>query len=222
MTAILILGESGTGKSSSMRNLDPQKTLLIQMVRKPLPFRSKNWTYLSKENQDGSVFIPSSGYDEKGNSLSVKQTLYALKKAEEMGREIVVIDDFQYLMSGEFMDKSNDKGFQKFTDIGRHAYDVLKAVTESPLTVYVMAHTETTEFGKVKIKTIGKLLDEKITIEGLFTIVLRTSVQNGHFLFSTQNNGNDTVKSPMGMFENDFIDNDLLAITAKINEYYGD
>lgn len=222
MTAVLILGESGTGKSTSMRNLDPTKTVVIQMVKKPLPFKSKDWKYCSAENPNGSLFVPRFRYDDKGNFLAVYDTIHVLNKAPEKGIEVVVIDDFQYLMSQEFMNRGKEKGYEKFTEIGMHAYQVLKAAIESPLTVYVMSHTETNEFGRTKIKTIGKMLDEKLTIEGLFSIVLRTQVINGAYQFSTVNNGNDTVKSPIGLFDSDLIDNDLNEITLKIKEYYGD
>jgi hypothetical protein len=86
--------------------------------------------------------------------------------------------------------------------------------------VYLLSHTDTSEQGQVKAKTIGKLLDEKITIEGLLTIVLRTHVINGQYVFSTKNNGSDTVKTPMGMFDDDHIENDLLAVDKAIKEYY--
>jgi hypothetical protein len=137
-------------------------------------------------------------------------------------KPIIVIDDFQYILANEYMRRSEELGFAKFSDIGRHAWDILQEtskLTENKR-IYVLAHSEQTEHGKIKAKTIGKLLDEKITIEGLFSIVLKTVVQNGNYLFSTRNNGYDTVKTPMGLFVDELIDNDLAAVDAAIVRYY--
>lgn len=213
--SVMILGESGTGKSTSLRNLDPQHTLLIQTVRKPLPFRSNEWKSCTKENPSGSVLVTD-------NSASIVNAMQRTK------REIIVIDDFQYLLANEFMRRVTDQetgngAFAKYNEIARHAWDVLMASTSLPefKRVYILSHTSTDDFGKTKIKTIGKLLDEKIVMEGLVTIVLRTQVQNGNYLFSTRNSGSDTVKSPLGLFDDELIDNDLATVDAQIFNYYG-
>lgn len=207
--ATLILGQSGTGKSSSLRNMDPTETLLIQTIRKPLPFRAKGWGYRSKENPTGNIFV-SDKWDTITGLMSKTQ------------RPIVVIDDFQYLLANEFMRRSDERGFDKFTDIGRHAWEVLNAASTLPdhARVYILSHTEEDQGGTTKIKTIGKMLDEKITIEGMVTIVLRTMVLDGEYRFSTKNNGRDTVKSPMGMFDSDTVENDLAMVDQKIAEFY--
>ena len=211
----MILGESGTGKSTSLRNLDPQHTLLIQTVSKPLPFRSSEWKKCTKENPAGSVLVTD-------NSASIVQAMSRTK------REIIVIDDFQYLLANEFMRRVTDheagnSAFAKYNEIARHAWDVLMASTSLPeyKRVYILSHTSTDDFGKTKIKTIGKLLDEKIVMEGLVTIVLRTQVQNGNYLFSTRNSGSDTVKSPLGLFDEEMIENDLATVDSQIFNYYG-
>ncbi|MCL2076310.1 MAG: ATP-binding protein [Betaproteobacteria bacterium] len=203
---IMILGESGTGKSASLRNLDPQDTLLIQAIRKPLPFQA-DWKPIAER---GNVFV----------SDGSPQIINAMNKTS---RPVIVIDDFQYILSNEYMRRSDERGFDKFSDIGRHAWDILTATSmlDSWKRVYVLAHTEQTDIGKVKCKTIGKLLDEKITVEGMFSIVLRTVISNGNYLFSTKNNGNDTVKTPMGLFEDELIANDLKAVDEAIVGYYG-
>jgi len=211
--ATMILGESGTGKSTSLRNLDPEHTLLIQPVKKPLPFRSSDWKPAGKDG--GSVFVTD-------HSATIVAAMQRTKK------EIIVIDDFQYLLANEFMRRVTDvetgnAAFAKYNEIARHAWDVLMAANSLPdyKRVYILSHTSTDDFGKTKIKTIGKLLDEKIVMEGLVTIVLRTVVQNGNYLFSTRNNGADTVKSPLGLFDEELIENDLAAVDSAIFTYYG-
>lgn len=211
--AIMILGESGSGKSTSLRNLNPNDVCLIQAVKKPLPFRSSEWKPAIK-GQGGSIFV-------SDNSSHI---VAAMKKTD---KPIIIIDDFQYVLANEFMRRVTDVetgngAFAKFNEIARHAWDVLIESTSLPdnKRVYILSHTSTDEFGKTKIKTIGKLLDEKIVLEGLVTIVLRTVVANGEYLFSTKNSGSDTVKSPIGLFEEDTIPNDLAAVDAEIQSYY--
>ena len=208
---ILILGESGTGKTTSLRNLDPAHTLLIQSIPKPLPFKG-----LWKGIKDG------------GNIIVTDQSPAIINAMRKTSREIIVIDDFQYQMSNEFMRRVNDKetgnaAFAKYNEIAHNAWQILMTAGQlaDASRVYILAHTQEDEQGNVKAKTIGKLLDEKITIEGLLTIVLRTKVINGQYLFSTQNNGHDTVKTPMGMFDDEHIPNDLAAVDAAICDYYG-
>lgn len=209
----LILGESGSGKSASLRNFAPKDTLLIQAIAKPLPFRAPNWRPLSKE-EDGNIYV-------------TDNTDIIIKAMQRTSRDIIVIDDFQYIMANEFMRGVTDEAkgnaaFQKFNNIARHAWDVLDQAAKLPRhkRVYILSHTQTDEAGKTRIKTVGKLLDEKITLEGMVTTVLRTQVINGKYMLSTHNSGNDTVKTPMGMFEEDLIDNDLAAIDAVICHYH--
>lgn len=207
----LVLGESGTGKTASLRNMKAADVLMIQVVKKPLPFRSKEWAYRNKDTcPTGNMFV----------SDDWPTITHLVKKT---GRKVIVIDDFQYLLANEFMRRSEETGFSKFTEIGKHTWEMLRDLSNLPddVRVYIPWHTDISESGKTKAKTIGKLLDEKITIEGLFTIVLRTAVHDGSYFFSTKNNGSDTVKTPMDLFDNDYIDNDLAKIDAQICEYYG-
>lgn len=203
--ATLIMGESGTGKSASLRNMIPENTLLIQAVKKPLPFKH-NWKTVK---DSGNIFVS----DISANIVN------AMHKTQ---RDIIVIDDFQYIMANEYMRRYNEKGYDRFNEIGRHAWDILQEANNlaEHKRVYILSHTQADESGNVKIKTIGKMLDEKITIEGLFTIVLKTVVQDRQFYFSTINNGQDTVKSPMGLFDSELIENDLNEIDNAICEYY--
>lgn len=209
-TATMIIGESGTGKSTSLRNLNPADVLLIQAVRKPLPFRSSDWKPANKQNPDGSVI-------HSDTSATIIQMMQRSKKP------IIVIDDFQYILANAFMRRSAETGFQKFTDIAKDAWEILMAASGQGhgKRIYILAHSTTDESGKTKAKTIGKLLDEKITIEGLLTIVLRTQVINGQYLFLTQNTGSDTTKSPIGMFADEYIPNDLAEVDKTICEFYG-
>lgn len=204
----LIIGESGTGKSSSLRMFSPEETLLIQAVKKPLPFKSAGWKRLAPDVA-GNIYVS----DQSANIIKVMQ---------KTTRKIIVLDDLQYVLANEFMRRSDERGFDKFTDIARHAWDIFNAASLLPddVRVYVLMHSQSDDFGRTKAKTIGKLLDEKITIEGLFSIVLKTVVRDGQYFFSTKNNGSDTVKSPMGLLDDDLVDNDLAAIDSKILAYY--
>lgn len=208
--ATMIIGESGTGKSTSLRNLAPSNVLLIQAVKKPLPFRSKDWKPATKENPAGSLL-----------ATDVSETI--VKAMHRTQRDVIVIDDFQYVLANEFMRRSEERGFDKFSDIARHAWDILMAASQLPerKRVYILCHSQNDEQGRTKAKTIGKLLDEKITVEGLLTIVLRTTVINDQYLFRTRNSGSDTVKSPIDLFADETIPNDLAAVDAAICEFYG-
>ena len=209
---IMIIGESGTGKSASMRNLSPSDSVIIQTINKKLPFKSqfKHW---SSSDQTSNIFV-------LDNADSICR---AITDLAGKGYSNIIIDDFQYLMANEFMRRSEEKGFQKFSDIAKNAWSVVMAAQSVPedTKIYFLTHSQVDDNGLTKAKTIGKLLDDKITLEGLFTIVLGSYRDaNGHYKFITQNNGRNTVKSPMGLFDSESIDNDLHDITLKINQYY--
>ena len=198
---VMILGESGAGKSASLRNFQPGEVAIINVAGKPLPFRTRLKTYISDD---------------------YNQVTAAIRGYVGKGAKSIVIDDSQYLMADEFMRRAKENGFQKFTDIGKNYFDLISLVKTLPddRIVYFLSHLTTDDQGRERCKTIGKLLDEKITVEGLFTIVLKTQVKDGHYYFSTQNNGMDTVKSPIGMFEDSLTENDLKTIDLTIREYY--
>ena len=211
---IIIMGDSGAGKSSSLEYLPPDQTLMVQPLRKPLPFpfRRYGWDYRSNENPHGNI-------------ISTPEWKGIWKYSLHSQRPICVLDDFQYNMVDEFMGRTGEHGFNKFTEIGNNVYQLVKAVIAQPSDrrIYFLWHTQTDETGKIKAKTIGKLLDEKVTMEGMFTVVLmavKNSTTKEH-LFLTSSTGNDTVKSPRGMFHVDAIPNDLLMVDNAICDYYG-
>lgn len=198
--ACFILGHSGTGKSSSLRNFKSDEILHINVMSKPLPFKGR---FAETYNGD--------------NYIDIADKMNGTKK------KVIVIDDAQYLMADEFMRRSSEAGYQKFTDIGFNFWTLINSVTtELPfdVIVYFLMHTDMDDNGNEKAKTIGKLLDEKICIEGMSSIVLKTAVKDGVYSFLTQNNGHDTVKSPLGMFSTYEIENDLKKVDTAIREYW--
>ena len=218
---VAIVGQTGTGKSTSIEKLNPKETVIIGCVNKPLPFRGWKQHYIS--GPGGNYII----------SVDSKKIVEALAFVSASRPEIkqIIIDDFQYLMSTEFMNRSNETGWEKFTDIARHVWDVITKARElrDDLRVIFLSHDEiiTENFQpKRKIKTIGKLLDDKVTLEGLFTVVLFTDIQKNQnedtlkYTFITQNDGTTTAKSPRGMFDEMFIPNDLVDVIAKMDAYY--
>lgn len=195
-----ILGHSGSGKSFSLRNLPPADVGFINVVGKYLPFRGASFRQVVSDNTD--------------------HIKHLLKKSTA---PIIVIDDFQYLMSNQFMRDSNIKGFDKYTQNGKNIWEILNIINfemKPYQRVYILSHTDEVD-GKTKLKTIGKLLDEKITPEGMVGIVLQTHIENGQHYFVTENDGNTTVKAPFEMFDSRLIDNDLNAVDTAICEYYG-
>lgn len=185
-----------------MRNFDKDELGVVNVQGKILPFKGS-----------GSFDIV--------NTDDSSDIVKAIKDMAKKHKSIVV-DDFQYVMANEFMRRATERGYDKFTEIARHAWDIADCVRTLPadIIVYVLCHTDTDQDGFEKLKTIGKLLDEKIVLEGMSTIVLKTAVSDGQYMFLTQNNGKDTVKSPAGMFPAYAIDNDLKYVDQKIRSYY--
>ena len=200
--AVLILGESGSGKSASMRNFNSEDVRVLNVASKPFPFRNVN----KLKKADKATYAMIKGAVSSGQSLSY------------------VIDDAQYLMAFESFEKANEIGYTKFTLMAKNYEEMLRYIQEdtSPDTiVYIMQHIDTDENGKVKAKTLGKMLDQQLTIEGLFTIVLLAKADEKRHYFVTQSDGTNPCKSPMGMFDDIEIDNDLKMVDDTIREYYG-
>ena len=195
---VLILGPSGSGKSASLRNFEPEEVGIFNVANKPLPFRKK---------------LPTA------NNATYEMIAGSLKKKN---KKTYVIDDSQYLMANEFFDRAKETGYQKFTDIGLHFRNLLQTViqqTPEDVIVYFLHHTDEDMSGRLKAKTIGKMLDEKLTVEGLFSIVLLTVAEGTEHYFLTNSDGSSTAKSPMEMFDLK-IDNDLRMVDQIIREYY--
>lgn len=195
---VLVLGESGSGKSASLRNFEPDEIGIFNVASKPLPFRKK----LLKVDKAGYATI--------------------LKALEKPTKKVYAIDDSQYLMCFEEFARAKETGYQKFTDMALNFYNLVHFIIESTppdVTVYFLHHTETSDMGKIKAKTVGKMLDSKLTLEGLFSIVLLCRADGTRHFFETQSDGYTTAKSPMEMFERE-IDNDLKMVDNTIREYF--
>ena len=196
---VLILGDSGSGKSTSLRSFDPSEVGVFNVASKPLPFRKQLPT------------INGANYATIVKGLSVPKL------------KTYVIDDSQYLLAFEFFDRAKETGYNKFTDIALNFRNLIHfVITQTPpdCIVYFLHHTETNADGTLKAKTIGKMLDEKLTVEGLFSIVLLCRAEKDRHYFITQSEGYSTAKSPMDMFPEE-IDNDLKLVDTTIREYWG-
>ncbi|MBQ2968705.1 MAG: ATP-binding protein [Clostridia bacterium] len=195
---VLILGESGSGKSTSLRNFEIDEVGIFNVASKPLPFRKQ----LKKVN--GATY----------------KTIVDGLQAPKLKR--YVIDDSQYLLCFELFDKLSEQGYQKFTNMAANFYNLVKfIITKTPedVVVYFLHHVEQNGEGKLKAKTVGRMLDEKLSVEGLFSIVLYCVADGAEHKFITQSDGSTTAKSPMEMFPLE-IDNDLKMVDTEIRNYY--
>lgn len=196
---VLILGESGSGKSASLRNFEPNDVSIFNVAAKPLPFRKK---------------LPTMATADYGTICQ------SIQKSQ---KKAFVIDDSQYLLCFESFAKAKETGYGKYTDMALHFYNLVQFVirqTPPDVIVYFLHHTETdSNTGKVKAKTMGKMLDNQLTLEGLFAIVLMCHTDGKKHNFITQSDGVTTAKSPMEMFPAE-IDNDLKAVDQAIRAYY--
>ena len=202
-TAVLIMGESGSGKSASLRNFSPNEISVFNVTNKPLPF---------KQGKAKIPKIDNATYADIANALA------------NPNKRAYVIDDAGYLLSFEMFKRANETGYSKFTDMAKNFFDMLDFInTKLPndIIVYITMHTEDdSEMHKTKAKTIGKMIDQNLNLEGLFTIVLRAMQTEDGYKFITRDDRVSTAKSPMGMFESDKIDNDLKEVDRIIREYY--
>lgn len=222
---IAIVGESGTGKSTSLRNLNPEETFIISTTGKPLPFKAWKKKYIpikiEGKNVSGNYYV-SSKWD---------QILKILQIIDKMMPQIkqVIIDDFQYVLSYEFVDRATEVGYTKFSELAQHAMEILRYSEKMREDCKMIFLTHSENVGdnvnpKFVIKTVGKLLSEKVTLEGLFTYIFFTKVSEGdsgrmEYKLITNNDGTCVAKTSFGMFEDLEIDNDLNEIIHVIDAY---
>ena len=222
---IAIVGESGTGKSTSLRNLNPEETFIISTTGKPLPFRAWKKKYIpikiEGKNVSGNYYV-SSKWD---------QILKILQIIDKMMPQIkqVIIDDFQYVLSYEFVDRATEVGYTKFSELAQHAMEIMRYSEKMREDCKMIFLTHSENVGdnvnpKFVIKTVGKLLSEKVTLEGLFTYIFFTKVSEGdsgrmEYKLITNNDGTCVAKTSFGMFEDLEIDNDLNEIIHVIDAY---
>ena len=223
-SSVLIISESGAGKSTSIKNLNPEETFIINVANKPLPF--KGWKSMypiwSKENQNGRMYT----------RPGATEILACLKYVNEKRPEIknIVIDDLQYTSAFEYFDRADEKGYEKFNKIAKDLAGIARAPQSmrDDLIVYMLTHAEESmdAYGekRIKAKTVGKMIDNSLTLEGLFSIVLFAKAKKNKdsgikYIFETANDGGNTCKSPAGMFEEKEIDNDLNLVRQAIIDY---
>ena len=222
---IAIVGESGSGKTTSIRNLNPDETFIISTTGKRPGIKGAKKKYQDFKIEDKKI---SGNFYQTSNIDNIKKVMNLVDK-KMPNIKVLIIDDFQYLQAFEAMARVDEKGYGKFTDMAKHAYEALKTGMDmrDDLFICVLTHSENTGDNinpYYKIKTQGKMLDTVITLEGLFTYVLFTKViqdesNNVQYKFITNSDGTCTAKSPMGLFDNRLIDNDLNYVIDTIIKY---
>jgi len=210
---VAIIGASGSGKSTAIESLNPKETMVISVLGKPLPFLGWKKKYSGVKKN----------YMVTAKAHEILKTLKYVNNSQP-DIKTVVLDDFQYIMATELMKRAGEKGYDKFTDVGTQIWNIIRRAQtlRDDLTVFFLAHEEDAQGGKRKMKTIGKMLDSWVTLEGMFTTVLfaTTSGEDGvEYQFQTQTDGYTTAKSPRGMFEEVLIPNELQYVREKMDEY---
>ena len=197
---VLLMGASGTGKSTSLRNLPPEESVIVNITNKPMPFRNKNNLKIV-------------------NCTDYEQIIKAIINTD---KKIIVIDDSSYLMTFENFEKATQKGYDKFTTMAVNYYNLIETPKkcDNEKIIYFVTHEEIDENGITHPKSIGKMLSQQLVIEGLFSIVLRSMQKENQYVFQTHNDGTSVCKSPIDMFKEDFIPNDLAEVDKIIREYY--
>lgn len=195
---VLLIGKSGSGKSTSLRNFKGEEVAVVNVLGKPLPFKS----------------------DIKAPKCDDYATI--LKAIASTPKKTIVIDDAGYLITNEFMKNSSIKGYDKFNNMANNFWNLINAIKniEGGKTIYLIMHEDIDDLQNIKPKTIGHLLDEKVDIQGLFTICIRSVYEDGKYLFKLKTNGQDCVKTPFDMIAEPEMDNDLKAFDEIVREYY--
>lgn len=202
---VMVMGESGSGKSASLRNFKAGEVAVLNVANKRLPFKN-DW---------GANVVNCGRFADKYGTL--------MRAVNSPNYKRYVIDDSQYLMAFDAFDRAKEVGYGKFVDMAQSFYRLIMACKNAPdeTTVYFLHHIERGEDGLIKPKTQGRMLDEKLNVAGLFTTVLLARPDKDGYWFETQTDGNSVVKTPMGMFEDARIPNDLKLVDTVIRAYYG-
>lgn len=213
--SVLIIGDSGTGKSTAIRTLPPNETFILNVIGKPLPFRgsTKLYTKLSEDGLTGNYYCT--------DQSSMIKRVVNLVNTKRPEIKYLVIDDLGYLAMNAFMKRALVKGYDRFSEIASEFGTAIEMVNQlrDDLFCFVTMHIETDKQGKTKPKTVGNMIDQYINIEGKFAYVFHTSVTDGKYSFMTNTDGVHMAKTPLGCFDKQFIDNDLLDIVEIINAY---
>lgn len=203
---IIIYGKSGTGKSRSLKGFAEDELFLVNIIGKPLPFKGSFKYTASTDN--------------------LQSIMAGLSKMADYGIKAAVVDDFGYIMTNLFM-KNHGAGdqFKLYNTIGDSIYTLINFIQSAAVApdavVYLIMHEDVAEDGTNKLRTIGKLLDQKVCIEGMCTVVLHATIKGEQYVFETQNNGANIAKSPEGMFPDKDIPNDLKAVDDAVRAYWG-
>lgn len=226
MAGIAVVGESGTGKSTSyghvpeigIEGLNPKETVVVNVSGKDLPFRGWKKIYLGKIKEGGN-------YLEASDAALIAEVIKYISDSRPDIKNIVV-DDSQYIMAFEFMRRAKENGYGKFADIGVNIGKVAESArtTRADLKTYFLWHPEKDNVGNYKMKTVGKMVDDYLTLEGLFTVVLYSRVSKGNdnkmkYEFVTNNDGQYPAKSPIGMFNEIYVPNDLGLVSKIVDNY---
>lgn len=202
---VLILGNSGTGKSYSLKKLQTEEVAIITPISKSLPFKNKLTNKIITDDW--------------------KEVNDAIIRASQKF-PIIVVEDFQYVMVNEFIKRIDEKGYSKFNDIAAHAWQIITTAQSLPANciVYFLCHAESDQYGREKMQTIGKMLDEVINLQGLFDVVVLAKNSDGNFHFRVKSLGDkvDSVKAPEGMFDCDSIPNDIKILDRYVNNFFHD
>jgi hypothetical protein len=215
---ILLLGGSGCGKSTSLRNLNPKETFIISVLGKRLPFRGA-----------ASKYTPIKGWDDKENNLFISDDCARVTRCiqhvnHRSDIKVLVIDDFNYLLVNQFMKRAQEKGYDKFTEMAKNIHGVVECMAEarSDLFCVFTMHNELDATGFSKIKTVGKMLEEKVSLEGMVSATFHAMVVDGEFKFLTQRTETHLARSPMDLFKDKYIDNDLNMIINTMRDYFNE
>ncbi len=214
---ILILGDSGTGKSTSLRNLDPSKTLIINILDKPLPFRGYKSKY-TKLSQDG---LTGNYYETDDHEKITRVIKLVNQKRPDITN--LIIDDFGFTITNTYMRRSREKTYDKFVDIGRNAWEIMTSLRglREDLNCVITMHVDIDAHGKCKPKTIGKMINDQNLIEGSFSYVFQSVIIDQKYKFITRNDGQHMAKTPMDCFDQ-YVDNDLNEILHQLEAYNTD